>query len=328
MVEEAFSSLDASVAPISLYRGIRLPPELIDLVIDALHDDREALKICVLVCRSWVHASRHHLFSHLTVSSETISDLVALLSSASCTIGPAAQYLTLLQMNDLHEIPCKLPHVSRLTLRDSAISESQAFTSPAVVSFLQHLESLTLLGVEFDNSNTFLSLLLPCIRLRTLDWFNASVIVHDLQPFPFDRNALAPELRALGIFSDCEDPLNWMMAYWGSEIPQLTKLSLNFNSRSPVLHVVKRLLEAVGSSLQVLESSDSQPKREWSHPYIHQSLNRFTYFTLHSTQFRSSHTITLALHFRQHPTVYHRGPAPLDVSASPRANHSHGPYAL
>jgi hypothetical protein len=287
IAEEAFGSLGGSPAPISPYRHRRLPPELIDSVIDALHDDPAALMICALVCRSWVHASRHHLFSYLAVFPETRSDLVALLSSASCTIGPAVRdlRLTLRTINDLHEIinNCRLPHVTHLTLAKLALSESQAFASLATISFLQHLESLRLSCVKFDNPNMFFSLLFHCIRLRSLDWqdlsFQTPISGPDLRSLPFDWDALTPELTALAIPHDCDDILHWMMACWGSKIPRLTKISLHFHSPSTSLHVLKRLLEAVGPSLRVLDSWRSRRIREWSHTCIHQWFAYSSYST-------------------------------------------------
>jgi hypothetical protein len=276
----------------SLYRRIRLPPELIDLVIDALHDDRATLKICALVCRSWVYASRHHLFSHLRVSPKGL-DLIALLSSALCTIGPAVRYLIFEYIDDLPEIICRLPHVKRLTIMNSTMSEFQDFTSPAVVSFLRPLESLTFFKVTFDNPTTFLSLLLSFTQLRSLDWnclsFETPVSDLDLRSLPsdWDELELTPELTTIGMPHDCEDLLDLMIGYWGSEIPRLTKISLQFNHRPRALRAVKRLLEVAGSSLQVFESHGRHQMREWSLTHIHQSLNMFDYL-VYSTQHKSN----------------------------------------
>ncbi|KAF8202274.1 hypothetical protein BJ912DRAFT_1138517 [Pholiota molesta] len=42
--------------------------ELCDYIIDFLHDDEVSLRACSLVCRSWVPASRVHLFDHLKLT--------------------------------------------------------------------------------------------------------------------------------------------------------------------------------------------------------------------------------------------------------------------
>lgn len=44
-----------------------LPQELIDQIIDHLHDDPPALSSCSLVCNAWLPASRHHFFAKITL---------------------------------------------------------------------------------------------------------------------------------------------------------------------------------------------------------------------------------------------------------------------
>lgn len=45
-----------------------LLPEIIDMVIDHLHDDRASLRACASVSRNWLPACRFHLFRTLTVN--------------------------------------------------------------------------------------------------------------------------------------------------------------------------------------------------------------------------------------------------------------------
>jgi len=40
-----------------------LPPEILDLIVDHLHDELTALKACCLVSKSWVPRTRNHLFA-------------------------------------------------------------------------------------------------------------------------------------------------------------------------------------------------------------------------------------------------------------------------
>ena len=59
-----------------------LPPEVLDLIVDFLHDDRDALKACCLASKSWVHRTRQYLFvrvefsleSHVKLWEETFPD--------------------------------------------------------------------------------------------------------------------------------------------------------------------------------------------------------------------------------------------------------------
>ncbi|KAF9789308.1 hypothetical protein BJ322DRAFT_992451, partial [Thelephora terrestris] len=40
----------------------RLPPEISDHVVDLLHDEPDALRMCCLVSKSWVPCAQKHLF--------------------------------------------------------------------------------------------------------------------------------------------------------------------------------------------------------------------------------------------------------------------------
>jgi hypothetical protein len=42
-----------------------LPPEILDCVVDLLHDELEVLKRCCLVSKSWVPRTRNHLFAEI-----------------------------------------------------------------------------------------------------------------------------------------------------------------------------------------------------------------------------------------------------------------------
>jgi len=45
-----------------------LPPEILDLVIDHLHDERAALKTCCVVSKSWAPRTRSHLFARVELN--------------------------------------------------------------------------------------------------------------------------------------------------------------------------------------------------------------------------------------------------------------------
>jgi len=57
-----------------------LAPELTDHIIDFLHDDEEALRVCALTHPTWLPASRFHLFNTITVDgADGTQDRIALL---------------------------------------------------------------------------------------------------------------------------------------------------------------------------------------------------------------------------------------------------------
>ena len=48
----------------------RLPVELLDHVVDLLHDTEDALRNCCLVSKSWIPRTRKHLFAHIKIRYE------------------------------------------------------------------------------------------------------------------------------------------------------------------------------------------------------------------------------------------------------------------
>ena len=42
-----------------------LPPEILDLIVDHLHDEPATLETCCLTCKSWIHRTRKHLFANI-----------------------------------------------------------------------------------------------------------------------------------------------------------------------------------------------------------------------------------------------------------------------
>jgi len=47
-----------------------LPPEILDYIVDLLHDNPNALQKCCLVSKSWIHRTRKHLFAEVDLISE------------------------------------------------------------------------------------------------------------------------------------------------------------------------------------------------------------------------------------------------------------------
>lgn len=48
-----------------------LPPEILDLIVDHLHDQPDTLRACCIVSKSWVPRTRTHLFAHVEFTRES-----------------------------------------------------------------------------------------------------------------------------------------------------------------------------------------------------------------------------------------------------------------
>ena len=70
-----------------------LSPELIDIIIDNLHNDKGSLSACCLTSKQWVTSCRFHLFSKMTVTPHRIPSLLHFLESHSTSIASLVRNL-------------------------------------------------------------------------------------------------------------------------------------------------------------------------------------------------------------------------------------------
>jgi hypothetical protein len=230
-------------------RGARLPPELTDMIINELSADRVTLAICALVCRSWVPASRRHLFLRFEITPASLSDASEILSSAICTIASAVQHLALMEIqcpDDLHEIICRLSNVTEFSICAAIASDMRIFSSPAWASFLQNVRSLWLVAVDIDSLDTFCLLLSHPLRLRSLVCKHMTIFTPIKGPIlQTNHDVLMPDVRVSDELSHC------ILARMPAGMPQLTSLTLESSSayfdRGAL---VESLFQTVGSRLQ------------------------------------------------------------------------------
>jgi hypothetical protein len=76
---------------------LALPQELHDAIVDHCHADKPTLRICSRVCKSWLPASRYHIFSKVLLHPDNIVVFLQLISSPLCTIPPHVTRLALQQ---------------------------------------------------------------------------------------------------------------------------------------------------------------------------------------------------------------------------------------
>ena len=95
-----------------------IPQELSDTILDFLHDDMAALCSAGLVCRSWLPASRFHLFSDIELNRQINGHRVLLEAvCAECsTIPPYIRYLEIYgdESQFVDETLLRLPLLSNL----------------------------------------------------------------------------------------------------------------------------------------------------------------------------------------------------------------------
>jgi hypothetical protein len=244
-------------------RPTRLPPELIDEIIKLLRQDRAALRACALVCRSWVPASRRYLFKHVILRSRNGIDAFKRLRSTMCTFASAVQHLEFksnaVLVYDSYEFAPRFQNVTQLSLCGLGPSLLPSFPRRNLLDLLHRIENLRLDSITFDqNGVLLLPLLRQCPRLQILS-FICVQLDHwefrddaDVRRFSMDQPGLMPVLKVLKVPYSYAI-LRWLVTHWRSAVPRLTTLDLDVFPDARYSDSMGWLLEAVGSSLQVLQ---------------------------------------------------------------------------
>jgi hypothetical protein len=274
-----------SVFPPTQSKPRRLPPELIDSIIELLRADRAALKMCALVCRSWVPASRHYLSFQVILNRKSVITTSKIILATTCTIASAIQHLILDGIADWREVretALDLCHLKRVTFHNTLLWRAPL---RGVGPLLHHLENLYLKHVTLCFSpEPFLNLLRHTPRLQRLSccnmhWFGESNANRGdrnnggdgdnnrtsraYQSLPLDLDELVPLLKSLQVhMSPRFRLLQWLMERWTITVPPLTMLDLDGHP-----HDFGAQLSALGLSLQVLRLSICPGcSCEWSPP--------------------------------------------------------------
>ena len=94
-----------------------IPQELSDTILDFLHNDAASLCSAGLVCKSWLPASRFHLFSDIQLLSTQFRGMLDAICAERSTIPPYIRHLSILGDADgqfVEETLLKLPLLSNL----------------------------------------------------------------------------------------------------------------------------------------------------------------------------------------------------------------------
>ncbi|THU90319.1 hypothetical protein K435DRAFT_841528 [Dendrothele bispora CBS 962.96] len=129
--------------------------DIVNLVIDELHDFRSDLETCALVCRSWVSQSRFHLFSTIRLSNrqrllwQDVSSFLALCASPYSTI-PLARISNLTILVDRHSED----EYQDKQLQNSAVfNQLLTWRSPhdgkSIADVFRHLKTLSFSGITW-----------------------------------------------------------------------------------------------------------------------------------------------------------------------------------
>jgi hypothetical protein len=157
-----------------------LPPEIIDRIIDYLHDSRADLCACALVCREWLVSSRFHLFY-------------------SISVDPGSSYCLRLY-RAIQRSPHIALHVRELSYSHESRKLRHVDIVPKLLKFFSVLRKLEICGLSW----TFLS---PEIRESIRAILAYPSLVHfalnsvNFSRFEHFASLVRPHLKWLDVFS-------------------------------------------------------------------------------------------------------------------------------
>ena len=145
------SNLTQAVETVAEKRNMlpMIPQELSDLILDFLHDDVAALCSAGLVCRSWLPASRFHLFSDIKLQMDNVHHRLEVICAECSTIPP---YILSLKIEGdecqfVDEALLRLPLLSNLkslSLREIYMAILTPDVKKWLTTLLQNLTALYL----------------------------------------------------------------------------------------------------------------------------------------------------------------------------------------
>jgi hypothetical protein len=238
--------LTEPVSIVTLPTGTKIPPEIFDIVIDHLHNDLDALKVCSLVCKSWLPSSRYHLFRSLVVKPSRAKLFGQVLRPQLSTLPNHVFHLTIGQLGDSYFTPQRnlirlIPRLSSMqSLKIHRVNHA-SFGEWSTLRF----EAVIDLDIVFVKLKTFSELLdllaafpsLQMLFLSEISWSSSGLV-------PPPRSF--PNLRVLNVHcTGTDDILDWLSK---GALPSLTAFSVRTRCFSGT-----KFFQAVGMSLHHLK---------------------------------------------------------------------------
>lgn len=177
----------------------QIPPEVIDYIVDFLHDDYKTLANCSLTCRSWLPRARYHKFSSMRVTHDTRDKYLKLLHTCP-DVWPYIQRLRLDAFGSrtpwtewgIVALTNHLPNLHSLTLKGFSILTTLPLESVA------HLRELMFHSCYFTSLDTLLSTLVSISSLQMLS-LQGLAFERELVPSDAHTRRHTPSYRLTGL---------------------------------------------------------------------------------------------------------------------------------
>ncbi|KAJ6612343.1 hypothetical protein B0H10DRAFT_2052554 [Mycena sp. CBHHK59/15] len=208
--------------------GPTLPPEITDSIIHQFHSSSPDLRVCSLVCRAWLPASRYQLFSSLSLRGEDIPKFVDLIASPENTYSSSLRAITIIYGENG---PMSLLLLRLLDFRSLRSMKIRLSMICSEFPTMPHITFLKLDAILFQSFSAFITFLirfpgLKILVLRHLGWGPDRDSKDPVQSITAPRL----ELEQLSI----ENSHNLQLLSWLSDVelaPLTSSLSLDLTGR-------------------------------------------------------------------------------------------------
>ena len=194
-----------------------VPIEIVEVIIDHLHNDKEALKACSLVSRRWVFSARYHLVYPIKLHHKNISDFLDLLQSPCLKIAPSIRDLSFLSVVEernwipsaLSTVEKHLTHVKSLTLHGVRWSRLDTTTTTSFFRGFQSVTHLTIKAGAFSSFSQCVEFICSFPALTTLTANKCQWDSNTAAP-PSPRFKLSRSLTTLAIDTPPNTLTQWL----------------------------------------------------------------------------------------------------------------------
>ena len=241
----------------------KLPPEITDVIIDHLHDDKHSLRACNQICRQWRPACQYHLFSRIKIVPKNFGLLLQILHFRATGVATAVQYVDIgtdnPSLRDL--VICSLPILFRFpnlrSLRLKCIGSLWPLLDDPSGRNLSNLQHIELFKVGFFDLEHFLEFIYSIPRLQSLsipqEIYFTFYSVHPASLARYSRPPDHPSFHFSDLDLGSDQDSGSVLSQWILSLvptPPMNNLRLGgVNART----YNQPLLRRVGPSLETLE---------------------------------------------------------------------------
>ncbi|KAF9480974.1 hypothetical protein BDN70DRAFT_578100 [Pholiota conissans] len=188
----------------------RLPTEVVDIIIDFLHNDKRSLAACSLVARNWLPSSRYHLIPSISTSFPITDNLLNLVNSPHSMLVSSIRKISLVSATgDWFTSKMDANTTETITFLEFA----ERFRRLHAFEFLRfdwrsvdhripqsnNITKLAMLSCVFDSCAQYFAVLSSLPALEDLSTFY--LVFDDEQYYTSSTDTVSPSLKKLLILS-------------------------------------------------------------------------------------------------------------------------------